>query len=108
LSVAESSAQCSDVDAETTFLNVNVRPGAGDQFLLGDHLTRTIDQGNQDLSRQVAETDGPVAFKQQLLRRKKAEWSERNNLIGHRTKLARVRLAPCQRHDPVDYSDGLR
>jgi hypothetical protein len=81
LSIAEGSSQCGDVNPETTFFNVRVGPHSGHQFFFCHKLSGATDQGGQNLPCSAAEAHRLIVFKEQLLLRQKAEWSERDALV---------------------------
>jgi hypothetical protein len=60
-----------------------LRPGAGDQLLLTDHLAGALDQSGEDVEGPAAEPYRRVALKQEALRCKKPIRAKRYRLFVH-------------------------
>jgi len=67
LAVAEHPAQQRHLDLKTTFLDVDMRPDAGDQLIFGDKLARPIEQCSEDIESTAAQANGLAIAQQQPL-----------------------------------------
>jgi hypothetical protein len=83
LAVAEGTAQSADLNLQIRFLDERLRPRSGYQFALADHLAGAFDQRSQDLEGAAAEPHGPIALKQEPLRRKQPERAKRDRVSIH-------------------------
>lgn len=70
------------MNLEIAFLYNGRRPDARHEFVLGDQLTRTLDEGDQNLQCSTAETESLVAVQQQPLRRKQTVAAEGDRALG--------------------------
>src|SRR5271165_6262351 len=73
LAVAERSAQRRNLDLEITFLDVGMRPDAGDQVILGNELARPIEQCKEDIEGAAAQANGLARVQQQPLCRQQGK-----------------------------------
>jgi hypothetical protein len=78
VAAAQRPAQRADLKFEIALLDKGVRPDAGHQLVLADHLARVLDQGDQNIQGAAAETNGLVALEQQPSIREKAEGAKRD------------------------------
>ena len=72
LAVAEHPADCRHLDLKTTFVDVSVRPDAGDQLILCDELARPIKQRNEGVEGAAAQVNRIARVQQQPLCRQQA------------------------------------
>ena len=73
LAVAEHPAQRRHLDLKITFIDVGMRPDAGDQLILGDELARPIEQCNEGIEGAAAQANGLARVQQKPLCRQQAE-----------------------------------
>ena len=83
LAVAEGAAQGADLNLQIRFFDEGLRPDAGDQFLLADHLAGAFDQSGQNVEGAAAEPHRLVALEQEPLRRKEPERAKRDRVSVH-------------------------
>jgi hypothetical protein len=75
-SVVERATQCRDMDGKIGRLDKDIGPNACHQLLLGDHLTGSLEQNNQDFQSTASEGRWLIAFKQKKLRWEQAKRPE--------------------------------
>jgi hypothetical protein len=78
LSVAKGATQSADLDLQIGLPDEGLRPGAGYQLLLADHLAGAFDQSGEDVKGAAAEPHWLVALQQEPLRRKQPERTKRD------------------------------
>jgi len=76
LAIAENSPQAGHVKAQAAFFHDHIRPDSVDQFALGQHPARTLEQRNQQVQRPSTDLDGSTVAGQQPLARRHAERAE--------------------------------
>ena len=102
VAIAERSAKRGDVNSDARFFDEGVGPHTRKQLLLADHLTRPLQESEQDVARAAAKTHGRVAFEEQTLRRKQAKRPESDDLIrGFSSWLLRHRRLPRLKPQPT-------
>jgi hypothetical protein len=63
-----------------------LRPRSGNQLLLGDNLTRALDQSSQDIEGPAAESHRCIAFEQEALRCEEPERPKREGVLAVRCR----------------------
>src|SRR6185295_13954731 len=86
LTVAERSAQGTDLDLQVGLFDEGLRPDARDQFVLADHLAGALDQKGQNVEGAAAEPHRPIALKQKPLVGKEQERAKRDCASVHRRR----------------------
>ena len=66
MALSERSSQCCDLDLEITLRHTGVRPNAGDQFVLANHLTKMFNERMQKLEAARTQIDWLLAPNQKL------------------------------------------
>ena len=64
--LSERSSQCRDLDLEITLRHTGVRPNAGDEFVLANHLARMFNERMQKLEAARPQIDWVLAPNQKL------------------------------------------
>ena len=86
LTVAERSAQGTDLNLQVGLFDDGLRPDASYQFFLADHLAGALDQKDENVEGAAAEPHRPVALKQKPLLRKEQERAKRDCASVHRRR----------------------
>ena len=84
MAVAEGAAQSAHLNLQVRFFDVCLRPGSGDQLLLADYLSGTLDQRGKNVEGAAAEPHLPVALKQKPLLRVERERTKRDDAFVHK------------------------
>jgi hypothetical protein len=74
--IGEYPAQARDLHAQTSFLDDHVRPDPRIQFALGDHLSRVLDEQDQDVELARADWHGRITLQQQAFGREEPKRTE--------------------------------
>jgi len=91
--ITERLPQRSDLCPEIALVDDGVGPGARNQLVLADELTRAVDQGDQDVERATADTKRLVGLKQQLPCGHHAKRPERDGVVSQVSRPDRRRTA---------------
>src|SRR6478672_563819 len=83
MAVAEGAAQSAHLNLQVRFFDVCSRPDSGDQLLLADYLSGTLDQGGKNVEGAAAEPHLFVALKQKPLLRVERERTKRDDAFVH-------------------------
>src|ERR1700760_2980670 len=74
---AQSPAHPADLGLKIAFIDIDIWPSAGDQFVFADHFAGPLHQSSQDVEGTAANVNFAVFLQQQSLRWHQSEWSER-------------------------------
>ena len=96
---AQRSSKRRDIDLEIALFDNGVGPNARRQLVLGDQLSRSLDQRSQDLEGAATETNERFTFQQQVSRWMEAERAKR--LVGGLHSLGALRYLPGVHRDAV-------
>jgi hypothetical protein len=83
LAVAESTAQCADLNLQICLFDERFRPGSGYQLLLADRFASPLDECGKNVKGSAAEPHRLVALEQEPLRRKQPKRAKRDRVCVH-------------------------